>query len=96
VVIFDRIRENLRRFKGGDLTLVINDAVNQTLSRTIMTAGTTLLALLPLVFFGGPSLLNFSLALTFGIVIGTFSSIYVAAALLMYMKPLKQLTAARA
>lgn len=96
VVIFDRIRENLRRFKGGDLKVVINEAVNQTLARTTMTAGTTLLALLPLVFFGGPSLLNFSLALTFGVVIGTFSSIYVAAALLLYMKPLKQLSPARA
>ncbi|MGE3770906.1 MAG: protein translocase subunit SecF [Bdellovibrionales bacterium] len=92
VVVFDRIRENLRRNKSHDLKQVINDAVNQTLARTIMTAGTTLLALLPLVLFGGPSLLNFSLALTFGIVIGTFSSIYVAAALLLYMKPLKQLS----
>jgi preprotein translocase subunit SecF len=96
VVVFDRIRENLRRSKNADLKQVINDAVNQTLARTLMTAGTTLLALLPLVVFGGPTLLNFSLALTWGVVVGTFSSIYVAAALLLYMKPLRQLTPARA
>ena len=92
VVVFDRIRENLRRTKNATLKQIINDAVNQTLARTLMTAGTTLLALLPLVVFGGPTLLNFSLALTWGVVVGTFSSIYVAAALLLYMKPLRQLT----
>lgn len=94
VVVFDRIRENLRRQKVFDLKQVINDAVNQTLSRTLMTAGTTLLALLPLVFFGGPTLFNFSVALTWGIVLGTFSSIYVAAVVLLYMKPLRHVTAA--
>lgn len=94
VVVFDRIRENLRRQKNYDLKQVINDAVNQTLARTIMTAGTTLLALMPLVLFGGPTLFNFSIALAWGIVLGTFSSVYVAAALLLYMKPLRQMTAA--
>lgn len=92
VVVFDRIRENLRRTKAPNIKQVINDAVNQTLARTIMTGGTTLLALLPLVLFGGPSLFNFSVALTWGIIVGTFSSIYVAAAVLIYMKPLRQLT----
>lgn len=96
VVIFDRIRENMYRTKHRDLKAIINEAVNQTLARTLMTAGTTLMALLPLVFFGGESLLNFSLALTWGIVIGTFSSIYVAAATLLYMKPLKQLQTVQA
>lgn len=96
VVVFDRIRENLRRQKVFDLKQVINDAVNQTLARTLMTAGTTLLALLPLVFFGGPTLFNFSVALLWGVVIGTFSSIYVASAVLLYMKPLRQMTAAHA
>lgn len=91
VVVFDRIRENLRRQKTGDLKQVINDAVNQTLSRTLMTAGITFMALIPLVLFGGPTLLNFSLALTFGVLLGTFSSIYVASAFLLYMKPLRQL-----
>ncbi len=90
VVVFDRIRETLRRHKSPDLRTVINDSVNQTLSRTIMTAGTTLLALIPLVLFGGHNLLNFSLALTWGILVGTYSSIYVASAFLLYMPPLKQ------
>lgn len=90
VVVFDRIRETTRRQKANDLRVIINDSVNQTLSRTIMTAGTTLVALLPLVIFGGQSLLNFSLALTWGILVGTYSSIYVAAALLIYMPPLRR------
>jgi preprotein translocase subunit SecF len=91
VVVFDRIRETLRRQRATDLRSVINDAVNQTLSRTTMTAGTTLLALLPLVFMGGPTLINFSAALTWGILVGTYSSIYVAAALLLYMPPLRRI-----
>ena len=91
VVVFDRIRETLRRQKATSLRDVINDAVNQTLSRTTMTAGTTLLALLPLVFMGGPTLINFSAALTWGILVGTYSSIYVAAALLLYMPPLRRI-----
>ena len=91
VVVFDRIRETLRRQRTGGLKQVINDAINQTLSRTLMTAGTTFLALIPLLIFGGPTLLNFSVALTFGVLLGTFSSIYVAAAILLYMKPLRQL-----
>ena len=91
VVVFDRIRETLRRQRATNLRDVINDAVNQTLSRTTMTAGTTLLALLPLVFMGGPTLINFSAALTWGILVGTYSSIYVAAALLIYMPPLKRI-----
>jgi preprotein translocase subunit SecF len=91
VVVFDRIRETLRRQKQPSLRDVINDSVNQTLSRTTMTAGTTLLALLPLVFMGGPTLINFSAALTWGILVGTYSSIYVAAAFLLYMPPLKRI-----
>lgn len=93
VVVFDRIRETLRRHKSTDLRTVINDSVNQTLSRTVMTGGMTLLALFPLVLFGGQSMLNFSLALTWGILVGTYSSIYVAAALLIYMPPLRQMEA---
>jgi preprotein translocase subunit SecF len=89
VVVFDRIRENLRRSKNTTLKDVINEAVNQTLSRTLMTSLTTLGAMVPLVLFGGPALYNFSLAITWGIVVGTFSSIYVAASLLLYMKPVR-------
>jgi len=93
VVVFDRIRETLRRQKAVNLRDVINDSVNQTLSRTTMTAGTTLLALLPLVLMGGPTLINFSAALTWGILVGTYSSIYVAAALLLYMPALRRIEA---
>lgn len=91
VVVFDRIRERLRRHKATDLRAVINESVNQTLSRTLMTAGTTLLALLPLVLMGGETLHNFTLALVWGILVGTYSSIYVAAALLLYMPPLRRI-----
>jgi preprotein translocase subunit SecF len=89
VVVFDRIRENLRRAKNTTLKDVINEAVNQTLSRTIMTSLTTLLAMVPLVLVGGHALFNFALAIVWGIVVGTFSSIYVAASLLLYMKPVR-------
>ncbi len=95
VVVFDRIRETLRRQKATDLRAVINASVNQTLSRTIMTGGTTLIALLPLLIMGGQTLINFSAALTFGILIGTYSSIYVAAALLLYMPPLRRIEKAK-
>ena len=91
VVVFDRIRETLRRQKATDLRIIINESVNQTLSRTVMTSGTTLLAMLPLVFMGGATLINFSAALTWGILVGTFSSIYVAAALLLYMPSLRRI-----
>ncbi|MDD3029589.1 MAG: protein translocase subunit SecF [Alphaproteobacteria bacterium] len=90
VVVFDRIRETMRRQKTTDIRVIINTSVNQTLSRTIMTAGTTLLALLPLLFIGGQTLIPFSAALTWGIVIGTYSSIYVASALLLYLPPLRR------
>jgi len=91
IVIFDRIREVLRRHKENDLKKVINIAVNQTLSRTVMTSGTTLIAILPLLFVGGPVLFGFAAALTFGIVLATFSSVYVAASLLLYMPKLKRM-----
>jgi preprotein translocase subunit SecF len=88
VVVFDRIRENLRRYKRADFKTIINMSVNQTLSRTVMTSATTALAILPLLLYGGDVLHNFTVGMLFGIIIGTFSSIYVAAALLLYMRPL--------
>ncbi len=91
VVVFDRIRETLRRHKATSLKDVINDSVNQTLSRTLMTAGVTILALLPLLISGGPTLFNFSVAITWGILVGTYSSIYVAASFLLYMPPLRRI-----
>lgn len=89
VVVFDRIRETMRKHKSATMREIINEAINQTLSRTLMTSLTTLIAILPLVLFGGAALYNFSLAITWGILIGTFSSIYVAASMLLYMKPMR-------
>ncbi len=88
VIVFDRIRENLRRYKTRPLTEIINLATNSTLSRTIKTSLTTALAILPMFFLGGEGLINFTGVILWGIVIGTFSSTYVAAALLLYMPPL--------
>lgn len=89
VVVFDRIREVLRRQKGATMKDIINESVNSTLSRTILTSGTTLVAILPILLFGGPTLFSFTLALTYGILIGTYSSIFVAGSLLLYLKPLR-------
>jgi len=91
IVVFDRLRENLRKYKKTDLKVLIDRSCNETLSRTVMTSGTTLLAVLPMVFVGGPVLFAFSLAIAWGIVIGTFSSIYVASALLLYLPTLETL-----
>ena len=85
VIVFDRIRENRRKFKRMPMKELLNLCVNQTLSRTLMTSLTTLLALLALFFFGGEVIRDFVEAMIFGIVCGTYSSIYVAAALLLYM-----------
>ncbi len=78
IVIFDRIRENLRSIRKQKLDRIVNNSINQTLSRTIITSGTTMLAILALVVYGSEVTFDFSLALFFGIVIGTYSSIYVA------------------
>ncbi len=84
VVIYDRIRENLRKYKGQSMVYIINLSINETLSRTIMTVATTLLVCLALVLVGGEVLRGFSMALLFGIAFGTYSSIYVAAPILLY------------
>ncbi len=86
VVIFDRIRETLRKFKKKPLPDILNRAINDTLARTIVTGLTTLLALIALWLFGGEVIRGFVDALIFGIIIGTHSSIFVAAPLLLYMK----------
>lgn len=80
VVVFDRVRENLRKMRKGTTREIVNAALNQTLSRTLMTSGETMLAVLALLFFGGELLHGFSIALVIGIVVGTYSSIYVATA----------------
>ncbi|HEY3695003.1 protein translocase subunit SecF [Phenylobacterium sp.] len=83
VVVFDRLRENLRKYKKMPLREVIDLSINETLSRTIITGLTALLALGGLAVFGGPTLFGMSLILMFGIVIGTYSSIYVAAPVIL-------------
>jgi len=81
IVVFDRVRENFRRVRKGSASEIVNLSINQTLSRTIMTSALTLLVVLALFFFGGESLHSFSAALLIGIIVGTYSSIYVAGAL---------------
>lgn len=81
VVIYDRVRENFRKMRKAPVIEVVNRSVNDTLSRTIMTSGLTLLVVVVLYFFGGPSLHEFSLALILGVIVGTYSSIYVAGVL---------------
>ena len=78
IVVFDRIRENFRKIRKGTSEEIINSSLNQTLSRTLVTSGTTLLVLFALFLFGGEIIHGFALALIIGIVIGTYSSIYVA------------------
>ena len=85
IVVFDRVRENFRKVRKGTPAEVMNLSINQTLSRTIMTSVMTLLVVLALLFFGGESLFGFSMALTIGIIVGTFSSIYVSGALALWL-----------
>lgn len=80
IIVSDRIRENLKKMKGNFLEIA-NKSINQTLSRTIITSGTTLLVVISLLLFGGPVLRDFSLALFIGIIVGTYSSIFIVAAL---------------
>jgi preprotein translocase subunit SecF len=85
VVVFDRIRENRRKYKRMSLPDMINLSTNQMLTRTILTSVATSVSLIPLLLFGGPSLFDFSAPILFGIIVGTFSSVYVAAMLLLYL-----------
>jgi len=86
VVIYDRVRENMRRYKKLALPDLLNLSVNHTLSRTILTSVTTLLALLALVILGGPIIRGFALAMIWGVLIGTYSSIYIAAPTLIALR----------
>lgn len=85
VIVFDRIREMLRKYRKKPLKEVINMAVNETMSRTLITSSTTLAVMIILAIFGGAVIQGFIYAMIVGIVIGTFSSIYVSAPLLLYM-----------
>ena len=86
VVIFDRVRENLRKYSDIKIFELTNISINETLSRTLITSITTLLALLSIFFFGGEILKGFSLAMIFGVIFGTYSSIYIANTVLVRLK----------
>ncbi|MBB6483638.1 protein translocase subunit SecDF [Rhizobium lusitanum] len=86
VVVYDRMRENLKRYSQMPLPILIDASINQTLSRTILTSATTLLALLALYIFGGQVIRSFTFVLLFGVAVGTFSSIYIAAPVLILFK----------
>ncbi len=91
VIVFDRIRENKDKHKGMHLVKLANQSINETLSRTINTVLTVVLVLIPIVFFGGPVLQGFGFTLLIGIVVGSYSSIYIASAFVVwYMKRFKK------
>jgi len=85
VVVYDRVRENLRKFRSKEITSLLNLSINETLSRTIVTSVTTLLALVSLYIFGGEVIKGFTFAMIWGVLVGTYSSIFVAAPLLTYL-----------
>ncbi|MFN7038349.1 MAG: protein translocase subunit SecF [Alphaproteobacteria bacterium] len=86
VVIYDRIRENVKKPKKLNLYNLLNISINETLSRTILTVMTTLLSTLALILFGGEAIKSFSIVMFFGIIIGTYSSIYISAPILIYLE----------
>ncbi len=85
VVVFDRVRENMRKFKKMPLLDLLNLSLNDTLSRTVMTSVTTFLAVLALVLLGGPVIQSFAIAMLWGVIVGTYSSIWMACAILVYI-----------
>jgi preprotein translocase subunit SecF len=90
IVVYDRIRENMRRSPKDNLAGVVNNSINQTLSRTVLTSGTTLFVVMCLFFFGGEVIHDFSFALLVGVLVGTYSSIYIASPILLLgSKPLE-------
>ncbi|MDF1579571.1 MAG: protein translocase subunit SecF [Desulfuromonadales bacterium] len=84
IIVYDRIRENSGKYSRKDLAFIINRSINETLSRTVLTSGTTLLVVLALFVFGGGVIHNFAFALLVGIIIGTYSSVFVASPVLVY------------
>jgi len=86
VVVFDRVRENLRKYKKLAMPDLMNLSINETLSRTVLTSFTTMLALLSLFFLGGEVIRGFSVALIWGVVVGTYSSICIAVPVLLMLR----------
>ncbi len=89
VVVYDRIRENLRKFKQESMLQIVDRSLSDTLSRTVVTSATTLLALAALHVFGGEVIAPFVTAMIWGVLVGTYSSLFVAAPLLLYVKPVR-------
>ncbi|WP_216317550.1 protein translocase subunit SecD [Deinococcus aestuarii] len=89
IIVSDRIRENLREMRGRPYREIVNTSINQTLSRTVMTSVSTMLPLVSLLIFGGPVLRDFSLILLIGILVGTYSSIYIVAPMVVYLEEWK-------
>ena len=85
VVVFDRVRENLRKYKTKPLAEVLNLSINETLSRTMMTSVTTLIALVTLLILGGDVIRGFVFAMTWGVIVGTYSSVFVASTILLWL-----------
>ena len=85
VVVYDRVRENLRKFKKMNFEELIDKSVNETLARTVNTTATTMLALLALYFLGGQIISDFSFAMLWGIIVGTYSSIFIASTILTFL-----------
>jgi len=90
VIISDRIRENLRKMRKESLASVINLSINETLSRTVITSGTAILVITSLFFLGGSVIHSFAFALLVGFIVGTYSSIYVAAPIVLYLQKWRQ------
>ncbi len=93
IIVFDRIRENMRRIRRQSLERVINDSINETLSRTLLTSGTTLIVVVALFLLGGPVIHNFAFALIIGIAVGTYSSIYIASPVVAYWEAIRSRSA---
>lgn len=86
IIVFDRIRESIKESKFTDINHIIDEAVSATLSRTILTSGTTLMSVVILFFYGGDMIYNFSLVVIIGVIIGTYSSVFIAAQTLIWLK----------
>jgi len=89
IVVFDRIRENMRRIRRQSIERVINESINETLSRTLLTSLTTLIVVAALFILGGPVIHNFAFALIIGVAVGTYSSVYIASPVIVYWETIR-------
>ena len=83
IVTFDRVRENLKKYRRKSIVEILNRSINETLPRTVLTSGTTLVATLSLLLLAGPAISGFAMVMTFGVITGTFSSIFIASPILL-------------